>query len=166
VLAQRWRRIIPPNILGDAPNPQQEQIMQQAAQQIEQQLAQIAKLEQEAADRAREFELKEKELQFRASDRMLDNLRADYKAINDRITALGNSGPGISQEQIAPLIRQAIIEALRQGGPDGDNLAPQEVAALPAIGEGGTPIEPEEPAEPSEVSPAREDMDVGELEYE
>lgn len=168
VLAQRWRRIIPPNILGDAPNPQQEQIMQQAAQQIEQQLAQIAKLEQEAADRAREFELKEKELQFRASDRMLDNLRADYKAINDRITALGNSGPGISQEQIAPLIRQAIIEASRQGGPDGDNLAPQDVAALPAIGEGGTPVEPEEAEEPAEAeaSPAREDMDIGELEYE
>ena len=58
------------------------------------------------------------------------------------------------------------FEIFRLAGGFFDNLAPQEVAALPAIGEGGTPIEPEEPAEPSEASPAREDMDIGELEYE
>ena len=142
LLAQRWRRIIPPNVLGDAPNPQMTEAMQQAADKIEQQLAIITKQTQELADRSREFDIKERELNLKenvATDKAtveaLREIREDFKAISDRITALGNAGPAISIEQIQPLIKQVVSEALANGaefGPD--------VEALPGINNGGNPI--------------------------
>lgn len=134
-LAERYRKIIPANITGDAPDPQTAQIMEQASQHIEQLQKELGDLTQKYQDRTREFDIKEGQLSLNASDTMLDNLRKDYEAINKRITSLGNSGPAISMEQIQPLIDQAVRNALAVGGPGAD--MPDEMAA---IGQGGTPV--------------------------
>lgn len=142
LLAQRWRRIIPPNVLGDAPNPQMTEAMKQAADTIEHQLGIIAKMTQEAANRDRELDLKERELDLKqniAADKSvveaIREIREDYRAISDRITALGNSGPGLSVEQIQPLIKDAVLEALQNGQKFG-----ADENSLPGVHQGGTPI--------------------------
>lgn len=146
VLAQRWRRIIAPNILGDAPNPQLTKAMEEASAKIEQQLLIITKQTQDLADKQRELDLKEREiaLKERNSDAeqlatAVQEIRADFDAITKRLTAIGNSGPAISLKQIQPLIKQTIAEALVNGG--------ELIKAPPGIDEGGTPIEPEEEIE-------------------
>lgn len=152
LLAQRWRRIIPPNVLGDAPNPQMTEAMEQAAQKIEQQLAIITKQTQELADRSREFDIKERELDLKqniavdkATIDAIKEIREDYRAISDRLTALGNAGPGISIEQIQPLIKDAIIEALQNGAKFG-----ADEAEAPGMNNGGTPVVPEDEEPPAE----------------
>jgi len=137
-LARRWRKIIPPNILGDAPNPQQEQMMHQAADKIEQQLAIIAKQQKELDDKNRELTVKERDMTLKeamagneATIEAIQEIRADFDSISKRITALGNSGPAISVEQIQPLVKQVVMEALKNGG---------ELINLPGPHEGGTSI--------------------------
>lgn len=122
LLSQRWRRVIPPNISGDAPNPQMTEAMEQASAKIEQQLSIIAKQQQELADRSREFDIKERELELKgkiaghdATIEAVREIREDFKALSDRIVALGNAGPIITPEEIKPLIDQAIQEALSNG---------------------------------------------------
>lgn len=147
LLAQRWRRIIPPNVLGDAPNPQVTEAMQQAADKIEQQLGIITKQTQEIADKNRELDIKEREITLKervgaddATIKMVREIREDFKALSDRFVALGNSGPAISVEQIQPLIKQAIAEALANGqvfGEDESKIDPD----LPGINEGGTSVQ-------------------------
>lgn len=141
VLAQRWRKIIPPNVTGDAPNPQLEQAMHQAADKIEQQIAIIAKQQKELDDRDRELAIKERAQTLSETKTAVAEIREDFKALSERIAVLGNSGPAFSLEQVAPLIRQAIVEALAAGGP-----APDASDALPGTHEGGTPIVPPEPS--------------------
>lgn len=151
LLSQRYRRIIPPNVLGDAPNPQMTEAMEQAAKQIEDQLATIARMTQEANDRTRELDIKDRQVELqenvaidKSAIEAIREIREDYKAISDRLTALGNAGPGISIEQLQPLIKDAVIEALQNGqkfGEDENNM--------PGINEGGTPIVPHE--ESSEI---------------
>lgn len=163
VLAQRWRRIIPPNILGDAPNPQITEAMKQASDKIEQQLAIITKQTQELANKDRELDIKEREIALREKvaghESVVDavkEIRADFDALTKRITAIGNSGPAISIEQIQPLIKQTIREALINGG----QLVEDD--GLPGIGEGGTPIEPEEDLQ-NEANMARDEFNESEM---
>jgi hypothetical protein len=146
VLAERWRKIIPPNISGDAPSPQFTEAMQQASQKIEQQLAIITKQQKDLDDRSREFDIKERQVALQENTagnesiiKSIQEIRADFDAITKRIAAIGNSGPAISVEQIAPLIKQTIAEALANGG---------ELIDLPGIHEGGTHIASLEPKEP------------------
>jgi hypothetical protein len=146
VLAERYRKIIPPNISGDAPNPQLTQAMQQAAQQIEQQLAVITKQQKDLEDKTRELDIKERQVALQENVagnesilKQVQEIRADFDAITKRITAIGNSGPAISMEQIGPLIQQTIMEALANGG---------ELINLPGIHEGGTHIASLEPVPP------------------
>ena len=54
---------------------------------------------------------------------------------------MGNAGPAFSLEQIQPLLKQAIAEALQAGGP-----GPDAMDHLPGPHEGGTPIVPVEPS--------------------
>lgn len=127
LLAQRWRRVIPPNITGDAPNPQLTEAMQQASAKMEQQLAIIAKQQQELADRGREFDIKERELELKEKtaghDAVIEavrEIREDFNALTERIVALGNAGPILTADQVEPLIQQAISEALANGGSFGE----------------------------------------------
>ena len=122
-LARRWRRIIPPNITGDAPNPQLTQAMQQASDKIQQQLAIITKQTKELADKDREMDLKEAELKLREKEAIARESRADYEAENKRLTALGNSGPAITPEQIQPILQQLLKGMLLAGEVDPLKLA-------------------------------------------
>ena len=147
VLAQRWRKVIPPNITGDAPNPQQEAIMEAAAQQIEMLQGQLLAMAKKVEDREREFAIKEREVELKeraTADEMtmkaLKEVRDDFDALTRRVVALGNAGPGISIEQIQPLVKQVIAEALINGG---------ELVETPGSVDGGTPAGLEEGAEDS-----------------
>lgn len=135
VLASRWRRIIPPNILGDAPNPQFTEAMKQASDKIEQQLAIITKQAQELADKNREFELKEAQLKIEQDKIAVEQQRLDYEAETKRVVALGNSGPAISVEQIQPVLKQLLAGMVANG---------ELVYNAPEIGNGGTPLQPQE----------------------
>jgi hypothetical protein len=140
VLAQRWRKIIPPNITGDAPNPQLEQAMHQAADKIEQQLALIAQQQKELADRSEEFRIKHLQLDLDLKKATAEQSRLDYDAETKRLTAAGNAGPGISIEQIQPIVEQLVRGMLNAGAP-----GPGDEIDLPGPHNGGTPIEPPEP---------------------
>lgn len=135
VLAQRWRKVIPKNITGDGIDPAIEQTMNDAAQKIEQQLAVIAKQQQDLENKDRELTIKERAQNLAETKTAVTEIREDFKAMSDRITALGNAGPAFSQEQLAPLLKQAIIEALREGGP-----GPDAGEGLPGLHEGGAPV--------------------------
>jgi hypothetical protein len=145
LLAQRWRRTIPPNILGDAPNPQQTQMMEQASQKIEEQLAAMAKMQQELESKDRELSVKERDMTLKEKqaghDATIDavkEIREDFKALSARFVAVGNAGPGFSIEQLQPMIQNTIAEALANAGvfgPESSGGTP------PGIGEGGTPIQ-------------------------
>lgn len=137
VLAERWRKIIPPNITGDALDPEIEKTMTEASQRLEQQLALIAKQSQELADKDRELDIKAKEAETKWATAAADAARLDYEAETKRLTALGNAGPGISVEQIQPVVKQLLREMLRDG--DLDNQI-----RLPGPHEGGTPVEEDE----------------------
>ena len=137
VLAQRWRKIIPKNITGDAMDPAIEETMNQAAQQIEAQLAQITKLTQDLEDKNREIYVKESKAELDWTRAAVQEMREDFKAMTDRLTAVGNAGPGISVEQLGPIIKQTLLEILEAGGPGAD--MPEEVLLAPGMNEAGTP---------------------------
>jgi len=138
VLAQRWRKIIPKNITGDGIDPVIEQTMNQAAQQIEMQLAQISQLQQQLADKDRELAIKERAQALNETKTAVAEIREDFRALTDRLTATGNAGPGISVEQLQPVIRQTLLEILQAGGPGADTS--DELERARGMHEGGEPI--------------------------
>lgn len=138
VLAQRWRKIIPKNITGDGIDPAIEETMSKAAQQIEMQLGQIAQLQQQLADRDREIAVKESAQQLAWAKTGVEQIREDFRALTDRLSSVGNAGPGISVEQLQPLIRQTLMEIFQAGGPGADT--PEELESLRGMDDGGEPI--------------------------
>ena len=138
VLAQRYRRTIPPNILGDSPNPQVENLMHQAANQIQQLQGAVAALNQKLEDKQIEQSIALRKIALEEKRVAVSEQREDYEAETDRVTALGNSGPGISQEQIEPVVRQLLAGMLRDGVLPVGAMAPHR---------GGTPIALPEPPE-------------------
>lgn len=97
-LAERWSRIIPPNIKGDEPPPE----LMQMKQTVEQLQNTIVDLNKKLTDKTEEINVKE------------------FDATSRRITALGNSGPAITPEQIQPLVHQVIMQMLSSGLPGDD----------------------------------------------
>ena len=114
VLADRWRKIIPPNITGDAPPPQ----MQQQADQIQQQLMVIAKQAKDLADKDKELTIKAQDLDLRLKEATAEQSRLDYEAETKRLVALGNSGPAISPDTIRPIVEQLLQGMMNAGEPD------------------------------------------------
>ncbi len=152
LLAQRWRRVIPPNISGDAPNPQMTEALEQASHTIEQQLAQMAKMQQELDSKNGELALKEREVTLKekvaghtATVEAVEQIREDFRALNERFTAVGNAGPSFSLEQLQPIIQNTIAEALANAGVFGE-----DAGKAPGIGEGGTPVVDDEDEPPME----------------
>lgn len=138
VLAQRWRKIIPKNITGDGIDPVIEQTMDAAAQQIELQLGEIAKLQKDLADKEREFAIKESAQALAWAKTGVAEIREDFKALTARLAAVGNAGPGISVEQLQPIIRATLMELLQAGGPGVDT--PEEIEQARGMNGGGEPI--------------------------
>jgi hypothetical protein len=153
LLAQRWRKIIPKNVLGDAPDPQTEQAMHAAADKIEQQLGIIAKQAKDLADKTQALELKEREIALREKETAVAQQRLDYEAETKRLTALGNSGPSLTPDQIQPVVTQMIVGMLNAGEPgSGDKLRPmlEKIKIEPQPQPAPTP-EPTPQPEPTEV---------------
>jgi hypothetical protein len=118
VLAERWRKIIPPNVIGDAPNPQVEKAMHDAADKIEQQLSIIAKQAKELADKDRDLDIKEREIRLKEMEAEAIQSRLDYEAENKRLAAVGNAGPIVTAEQIQPVLKQLLESMLIAGAPN------------------------------------------------
>lgn len=133
VLAERWRKIIPPNITGDQLNPAVEQQMHAAADKIEQQLAIIAKQAKEIADKENQLDIERRRLDLEYRKEIAIQNRLDYEAETKRLTALGNSGPAVAVEQIQPIVEQLVRGMLNAGEPGAG-----DAVHLPGPHEGGT----------------------------
>lgn len=115
IIAERLKRLVPPNVLGEGPTPELQQ-----AQALNQNLQ---KLYAEALD---ELAKKNLELKDRSEKNAIERERAD----SDRIKQLDNAGNTISAEELRPLIEQTLQEMLAKmpltpgtvsgGEPDGD----------------------------------------------
>jgi hypothetical protein len=141
VLAQRWRKIIPKNITGDGIDPVIEETMNKAAEQIQMLQGQLAAMAKEVQDKDREFAIKERAQALAWTKTGVEQIREDFKALTERLTATGNAGPGISVEQLQPIIRQTIMELLQAGGPGVDTESEQEeLENLRGMDEGGEPV--------------------------
>lgn len=137
-LARRWRKIIPPNVTGDAPNPQTEQLMHQASDHIQQLTAQLQALTKQVQDKEEDQRIKRLQLDLELKKAKAQEAREDYEAETRRVVALGNSGPGISVEQIQPVLKELLAGMVSNG---------ELIWKAPGIGEGGTPIDPVEPSQ-------------------
>ena len=93
-LAQRWARSIPPNIKGDAPNPQMEQALQAASDKIEQQMQIIADLSKQLADKDKDIDIKA------------------YNAESNRLKQIGNAGPIVDEKELKPIIQKLLSEMM------------------------------------------------------
>ncbi len=137
VLADRWRKIIPPNVTGDAPDPATEQAMHAAADQIQQQLEVIAKQAKELKDRDKELTIKAQELNLRLKEATAREAREDYKAETERLTALGNYGKGDNPDKrMNPILDQLIRGMKAAGEPEEGKEArepQQEGDSLPGV---------------------------------
>jgi len=115
-LAERWSRIIPKNITGEAPAPE----VQQMQQTIEQLQNTIVELNKKLTDKDGDLNVKE------------------YDATTRRISAIGNSGPAITPEQIAPVFHQLLMQMLSNGSPEqpqaGFEQAPEPRPMMPQQG--------------------------------
>ncbi|MFB9952040.1 portal protein [Rhizobium puerariae] len=95
-LAERWSRIIPKNITGEGPPPE----IQQMTQMIKHLQDTIVELNKKLTDKDADLNVKE------------------YDATTRRISAIGNSGPTITPEQIQPVLMQLLQQMLSSGGPE------------------------------------------------
>ena len=144
-LAERLRRMVPPEALGTAPPP--------AVAEMQQQMANLQKVLSHMAQ-----QLADKDMKLKAKDQQKDIDAFD--AESRRITALGNSGPAISPEEIKPLVAQVIGESL--GTPMGPVVAAgaptlASDTALPATGApGAPPTAPDQPPAPLQQQPLLE----------
>lgn len=108
-IAQRLRRMAPPQALGEEPNPQ---LMESQAK-MDQLMDLVEKLNAQLMDRSAEI-----------------NIRS-FEALTKRLAAIGNAGPIVTQEQAQPLFVQAEAQMLEGGAPQTFNSQP-EPASVPA----------------------------------
>lgn len=130
VLAERWRRTIPPNITGDAPNPQVEAMMNQATQHIQTLQAAVVKLQRDLQDKTTELTQKGQELDLRFKEASAEQSRLDYEAETKRAAAFAKA---ISVEEISPVIKQLLAGMVTNG---------EIIFRQPGVNNGGTLIEP------------------------
>lgn len=115
VLMERWRRIIPKNITGDAMDPKTEEALHAAAAKIEQLVKVMVDQAKEIEDKDKELEIKRYAAETQRKTAAADANRLDYDAETKRLTALGNSGEAIKVAQIQPVVKQLLQGMLRAG---------------------------------------------------
>ena len=143
VLAERYRRTMPPNITGDAPSPQIEAMMHKAADTIQQLQGAVAALNQKLEDKTLDQSIELRRIELEEKKVSVEQQRLDYDSESKRLTALGNAGPGISVEQIQPVLKELLQGMISRG----------ELG--PGPHEGGSPIQlPPEPETPPAATPA------------
>lgn len=151
ILAERWRKTIRPDLLEDGIDPEIEKTMNDASNKIEQLSGLIQTQQQEIKDKEKELTIKAQELDLKLKIATAEQARLDYDAETKRLVALGNSGPGLSVEQIQPIIKQLIAGMISNG-----ELVYKD--ELPGVNEGGTHIPGNEPdIEENQQEPIEED---------
>lgn len=105
-LMERFSRAIPPHILGKGPDPQIQQQLQGMQQQIEQLTNIITKGSKELSDKSDDLDIRR------------------YEAETRRLTALGNSGPSISPEQIQPIVEKILLQMFSETEPKQESGIP------------------------------------------
>lgn len=157
VLAKRYYQMIPPNVKGEGLPPEIENTMHQASDKIEQLTALVKQQGQELADKNRELDIKEQQIKLNEKIAKAEQARLDYDAENKRLTALGNSGPAVSVEQIQPIVAQLLSGMMDNGEPTGNNIRTRSVQELaaekatlepPEGQEGATPAAPDDEEPP------------------
>lgn len=126
-LAERWQKTIPPALLGDGPNPAEQKL----GQQLDQAMGMIEELQAKLKDQEVDKAVKVQDSNIRGFD-----------AETKRITAIGNSGPYVTMEQVQPLIMQTIMQMLGNG----------------AAGEGGLPMPAANMSEPAPMPPMGQNL--------
>ena len=134
-LAQRYRKIIPPNVLGEGPDPQTEEMMNKASEHIQLMQKELEGLTQQVKDKEKELDVKAIEADTKRRIAIADASRSDYEAETKRLVALGNSGPGVAVNQIQPIIKQLLISMLQSGAPGIDADDPAVRAILEGMPE-------------------------------
>ncbi len=149
ILAERWRKTIRPDILEEGIDPEIEKTMNDASNKIEQLSRLLSKQQQDIADKEKELTIKAQELDLKFKTETAIQHRLDYEAETKRLVALGNSGPGISVEQIQPVLRE-LLQGMIQNG--------ELIGA--GINEGGTHLAGNEPdVEEGEMQPEPQEQD-------
>jgi hypothetical protein len=120
VLAERWRRSIAPNILGDDLPPAIAQAMDEASNLIEELKARNAELEMQMKDKSADIELRQTKNDIDALRASLIEMREDYKAETQRLKDIMNTasdGHGIDP-RLNPVLDQLIAGMKEIGEPD------------------------------------------------
>ncbi len=113
-IAQRLRRMAPPQALGEEPNPQ---LMESQAK-MDQLMGLVEKLNAQLADRSAEINIK------------------SFEALTKRLQAIGNAGPIVTPEQAQPLVVQAEGQMLAGGMPQTFNAQPEPAPMQPPMPKG------------------------------
>lgn len=96
-IAERLRRMVPSNVLGEGPAPE--------VQALQQQMQAMQKTIEEMA-----VKLTEKQIKLVGKDAMRDI--DTYDAITRRITAISNAEPELGEDKIRPVVAQTLAEML------------------------------------------------------
>jgi hypothetical protein len=135
-IATRLKRMVPPNVLGEGPEP-----ALQAAQQQNQQLQDmLAEMTQKLAEQELELADKTGKLQ-------IEQQRAD----SDRIKQTGNAMADLGPEVLMPIVQQLVQQILAEQRPFGDEEGPTDATAEGTPAEEGAPAEEAEPTGGSHV---------------
>lgn len=117
VLAQRYRRMLPPALLGEGPDPQVEQMMHAASDKIEQLTGLVQQQAKDLADKDRELTRKAQELDLKLKEASAREAREDYRAETERAIGLFNTGSDGSgpAEEVKAVVKQLIQGMLQNG---------------------------------------------------
>lgn len=116
-LADRYYKMLPPALKGEAPDPHIEQMMYAASDKIEQQGQLITQLQQKLDDRDKELTIKAQTLDLNLKRETSIQAREDYKAETDRVRDLFNTsddGSGPAPE-LKAVVNQLIKGMLKNG---------------------------------------------------
>ncbi len=116
-LAQRYYKLIPPNITGDGLPPEVEQLMHQSSDKIQALTAQLADAEQKLKDKDKELTQKGQRVDLDFRKAQSQEAREDYKAETDRLAKIFNTGEGNDEaaNAVKPVIKQLIAGMLANG---------------------------------------------------
>ena len=108
-IAERIRRTIPPNILGDGPPPEMQKLQEQSAEQQKKMTGIIAELQAKIA-----------EMTMRSQNKQNNDAVSVYDAESRRITALSNAKPELGLDTIKPMVERVLFEMASGGLANGN----------------------------------------------
>jgi len=150
-LAQRLRRTVPAQLLGD-----EDEMQAKLQQQVEQQAQQLQQMQEVGQGLMQEHEQAKQELEQLKREKAAgfykeeaENMRAEqengieqYKAETARIAALAPVAPALDPVALQALVRDTIMQMLQEPAPP--NMIPPEMAGAAPLADPGLPPVPQE----------------------